>query len=451
MEDIIIEDSLRGNSFTLLSTWGLFSPKKIDEGSLKDVLAIKGVETTAASNILKGYVPPYDATVVKKLREQGVVFLGKTNCDAFAHGSSTENSDFGPTKNPWDLTRVPGGSSGGSAASVAAEQALFSLGTDTGGSIRFPASFCGVVGLKPTYARVSRYGLFAMGSSLDCIGPMTRSVQDAAIVLESFAGLDPKDATSSNHSVDSYANDLKTADIRDKVIGLPKEYINHKNLHPEVKKLIEEAVKSFISMGAKVEEVSLPHTDYAVPVYYILCSSEVSANLARYDGIRYGHSVTRDKHSDPKSLLEVYEQSRSEGFGDEAKRRIMIGTHRLSSGYYDAYYLKASKVRALIKQDFVEAFEKVDFMVTPTAPHPAFKLGEKSKNPLDMYLEDILVSPASLAGLPALSVPCGFVDDMPVGLQLIGNYFDETTILQAAHLYEQEHEWSSRRPQMISA
>lgn len=415
-------------------------------GAIKDVIVTRGVLTTASSHILHNYVPPYDATVVHKLKDAGLVMVGKTNCDAFAHGSSTENSDYGPTHNPWDTTRVPGGSSGGSAASVAASQAFYALGTDTGGSVRQPAAFCGVVGLKPTYGRMSRYGLIAMASSTDCVGTFTRDVTDTAMVLRELAGHDPKDATTSPHAVPDYVADLQYASLKGKVIGIPKEFFGQKGMQPEAEESVRVAIKKMEELGARVEEISLPNTEYGIPVYYILCSSEVSANLARFDGIRYGHSVMRDAKSDARTLLEVYERSRSEGFGDEAKRRIMIGAHVLSSGYYDAYYVKASKVRTLLINDFKEAFKKVDLIATPTSPHVAFKLGEKSQNPLEMYLEDVFVTSVSLAGLPALSVPCGMADGLPLGMQLIGNYFGESQLLQAAHVYEQATDWHKMRP-----
>ncbi len=414
--------------------------------AIKDVLTTRGVTTTASSNILKNYVPPYDATVVSRLKRAGMVMVGKTNCDAFAHGSSTENSDFGPSHNPWDVSRVPGGSSGGSASAVAGGEAVYSLGTDTGGSVRQPAAFCGLVGLKPTYGRSSRRGLMAMASSTDCVGTFTKDVHDAALVLGAIAGSDPKDATTSPHAVPDYVADLKRASLKGKRIGLPREFFNQPGVQPEAEAAVRTAIAEMERAGAQVQEISLPHTQYGIPVYYILCSSEVSSNLARFDGIRYGHSVARDAKSDARSLLEVYERSRSEGFGDEAKRRIMIGTHVLSSGYYDAYYLKAAKVRTLLIEDFKRAFEQVDIIATPTSPHVAFKLGEKDKNPLEMYLEDVFVTTVSLAGLPAVSVPCGFADGLPLGLQLIGNYFGESQLLQAASVYEQATEWHTRWP-----
>jgi len=406
--------------------------------ALKDNICVKGQEATCASKILKGFVSPYHATVVEKLLDAGAVIAGRTNMDEFAFGSSCETSCYGPTRNPWDPDRVPGGSSGGSAASVAGDLAFAALGSDTGGSIRQPASFCGVVGLKPTYGRVSRYGLIAFASSLDQIGPLTKTVKDSALILQAIAGHDPKDSTSANVPVPDYTAALSKG-VKGLRIGLPKEYFQE-GLSAEVARSIGEAVKTFKSLGATTEEISLPHTSYAVSVYYIVAPSEASSNLARFDGVRFGF-----RKAGVKNLLEMYEKTRGEGFGPEAKRRIILGTFSLSSGYYDAYYLKAMKVRTLIKRDFDEAFKKVDVILTPTAPGVAFKLGEKS-NPLEMYLSDIFTIPANLAGVPAISVPCGFSSGLPIGLQLLTKPFDEPTLLGAAQAFEQATEHHKRKP-----
>jgi len=404
--------------------------------ALKDLFCQKGVETTAASNILKGFIPCYDSAVVKKLKDAGVVILGKLNQDAFAHGSSTENSDFQVTRNPWDLTRVPGGSSGGSAAAVAADLCLGALGTDTGGSIRQPASMCGVVGLKPTYGRVSRYGVIAMASSLDVIGPICKSTEDAALMMEAMAGKDPLDATTLNTPVPEYSKEIGK-DIKGLKIGWPKEYFTA-GMDNDVDKIVRATLVKLESLGAEVIEISLPHTDMALATYYILQPAEVSSNLSRYDGIKYGYSVLRNKL--PKNLEEVYFESRGEGFGDEAKRRIMIGTHVLSAGYYDAYYKKAMQLRTLVKKDFDEAFKKVDVIVTPVSPTPAFKIGEKVDDPIKMYLSDIYTVPANPAGVPAISCPAGFVEregkELPVGVQIIGPMLGEPTILNVSNQLE---------------
>ena len=376
--------------------------------------------------MLKDYIAPYDATCIKKLKELGAVILGKTNLDEFAMGSSTENSAFFTTKNPRDLKRVPGGSSGGSAAAVAADFCCYSLGSDTGGSIRQPASFCGVVGLKPSYGAVSRYGLVAFASSLDQIGPITKTAEDAQIVFNAISGRDPKDSTSVELGIKNY--ELRIKDLK---IGVPKEYFI-KGIDPEVERIIKQAISQAEEQGAKIEEISLPHTKYALAAYYIIMPSEASANLARYDGIEYGLS-----ESENKNLLDVYLESRGEGFGNEVKRRIMLGTYTLSAGYYDAYYLKAQKVRTLIKQDFENAFKKVDAIFTPTAPFPAFKIGEKIADPLSMYLSDIFTVSVNLAGLPALSLPAGFTEaDLPVGLQIIGKPFEDNKILEISKIYD---------------
>ncbi len=393
--------------------------------AVKDIILVKDIKCTAASRILENYIAPYDATCIKRLKEQGVVILGKTNLDEFAMGSSTENSAFGPTKNPRDLSRVPGGSSGGSAAAVAADLCCFALGTDTGGSIRQPASFCGIVGLKPTYGAVSRYGLIAFASSLDQIGPMTKSVEDSKIVFDVIKGRDPLDSTSVGFQFLDF--ELRISDL---VIGVPKEYFIE-GTDPKVVELIKKAIKKYEEKGAKIQEISLPHTEYALPCYYIIAPSEASANLARYDGIKYGLS-----DAEAKDLMDVYLQTRGKGFGEEVRRRIMLGTYALSAGYYEAYYVRAQKVRTLIKRDFIEAFKKVDVILSPTAPTIAFKLGERAKDPLQMYLSDIFTVSVNLAELPAISIPCGEVEGLPVGLQIIGKPFQEEKILKVAEIFE---------------
>lgn len=409
---------------------------------LKDNIVTENLTTTCASRYLNNYNPVYDATVVQKLKAAGSVVIGKLNMDEFAMGSSTETSAFHLTYNPWNSEHVPGGSSGGSAAAVAAGEVLFALGTDTGGSIRQPASFCGVVGLKPTYGLVSRYGAVAFASSLDQIGPLTRNVEDSAHVLQAIAGYDPMDSTSAGIDIPDYASAL-TGDIRGLRIAVPKEYMSS-GVHPQVKERIQTALQVLEGLGAVCEEVSLPHTEYAVAAYYLIASSEASSNLARFDGIRYGQ---RSENAD--NLLDIYHLSRSEGFGSEVKRRIMLGTFALSSGYYDAYYLKAQKVRTLVKQDFEQVFAKYDIIIGPTVPTTAFKIGEKVDDPLTMYLNDILTIPVNLAGNPAISVPCGFVDGLPVGLQMIGKTFDESTVLRAAHAFEQHTDHHKQRPQIL--
>jgi aspartyl-tRNA(Asn)/glutamyl-tRNA(Gln) amidotransferase subunit A len=408
--------------------------------ALKDVFVTRGIRTTAASRILENFIPPYDGTAVRRLRERGAVLIGKTNCDEFAMGSSTENSAFGPSANPWDLGRVPGGSSGGSAVAVAAGQCLASLGTDTGGSIRLPAAYCGVVGLKPTYGRVSRYGIVAYASSLDQVGPFAREVRDAAIVLEAVAGHDPLDSTSVRVEVAPLTDALRrdAAGLR---IGVPREYFRE-GIDPDVESSVREAIGVLESLGASVETISLPHADYAIATYYLVATAEASSNLARYDGIRYGRRA-----DGADNLLETYRRSREEGFGAEVKRRIMLGTYALSAGYYDAYYGKAQKVRTLIRGDFERAFERCDVLLAPTAPTTAFRLGEKTGDPLAMYLSDVLTISVNLAGLPAISVPCG-IDGagLPIGLQLIGTPFGERSLLDAAHAYEQATDWHRQRP-----
>jgi aspartyl-tRNA(Asn)/glutamyl-tRNA(Gln) amidotransferase subunit A len=396
---------------------------------IKDIYATKGVRTTCASKILANFVPPFDATVIAKLRAEGAVFVGKANMDEFAMGSSTENSAFGPTRNPHDLERVAGGSSGGSAAAVAAYECLASLGTDTGGSIREPASFCGVVGIKPTYSRVSRYGVVAYASSLDQVGPFSRTVRDAAIMLRALAGVDPNDSTCSARPVPDYERAL-TGDVKGLRIGVPNEYFVE-GMEPEVEKSVRDALANLQKAGARTVEISLPHTSYAVAAYYLVATAEASANLARYDGIRYGLRVPAENN------IELYEKSRAQGFGAEVKRRIMLGTFALSAGYYDAYYLKGQKVRTLIRRDFERAFETCDVVMAPVAPTTAFKLGEKTDDPLTMYLSDIFTISLNLAGLPGMSMPCGYDNDgLPIGLQIIGAPFSEETIFRVGDAYE---------------
>ncbi len=407
--------------------------------AIKDNMCTKGIKTTCASKILRDFVPPYESTVTAMLIESGYVLAGKTNLDEFAMGSSTENSGFFTTRNPWDTERIPGGSSGGSAAAVAAGECIAALGSDTGGSIRQPASLCGVVGLKPTYGRVSRYGLVAFASSLDQIGPITKNVADAAILMNVISGRDPLDSTSAPVEVPDFTSVIGR-DIKGLRIGIPKEYFIE-GMDPEINTAVKEAIKKFESLGAVPVEVSLPHTDYAVATYYILATSEASSNLARYDGVKYGSRV------EGKDLMEMYMNSRAKGFGPEVKRRIMLGTYTLSSGYYDAYYRKGQQVRTLIKNDFEKAFREVDVIVTPTSPTPAFKIGEKSADPLQMYLADIFTISVNLAGVPGISIPCGFTSgNLPIGMQLIGRHFAEETILKASYAYEQSTEWHRRRP-----
>ncbi|HLI25729.1 MAG TPA: Asp-tRNA(Asn)/Glu-tRNA(Gln) amidotransferase subunit GatA [Chloroflexota bacterium] len=408
--------------------------------ALKDVLCTAGVRTTCGSRILEGFVPPYDATAVARLAAAGAVFLGKTNMDEFAMGSSTENSAFFPTRNPWDLERVPGGSSGGSAAAVAALEAPASLGTDTGGSIRQPAALCGVVGLKPTYGRVSRYGLVAFASSLDQIGPFARTAADCALLLAVLAGADPCDSTALPAPVPDYLAEL-AGDLRGLRVGVPREYFGS-GLEPGVEAAVRAALATLEALGAAVDEVSLPHTEYGVAAYYLIAPAEASANLARYDGVKYGYAVPAP------TLLDSYFRTRAEGFGPEVKRRIMLGTYALSAGYYDAYYLKAQKVRTLIKGDFDRAFERFDVLATPTSPTVAFRLGERLSDPLAMYLSDVCTIPVNLAGLPGLSVPCGFVDGLPVGLQLIGPPLSEGLLLRVAQRYQDATDWHRRYPSL---
>ena len=439
------EDSAIGAYLTLTKERALEQADRIDrlaaEGKplpplggvpvgIKDVMCTRGVRTTAGSKILENFIPPHDCTAVARLESAGAVVLGKLNCDEFAMGSSNENSAFHPVRNPRDLSRVPGGSSGGSAAAVAADMAVVALGSDTGGSIRQPASFCGVVGLMPTYGRVSRYGLIAFASSLDHIGPLTKNVRDAATVLHTIAGRDPMDSTSADVPVPDYVAELEKP-VSGLKIGMAEEYFGD-GLDAEVRKAVEDAIQRLAKLGCDVVPVSLPHTEYAIPTYYIVATAEASSNLARFDGVRYGY---RAKNA--RTLSDMYRRSRDEGFGTEVKRRIMLGTYALSAGYYDAYYLKAQKVRALLTQDFDEAFKKVDAIVTPTSPTAAFKLGEKANDPLAMYLADIYTVTADLAGIPGISIPCGETrEKLPVGLQILGRHFDEATILRLAHAYE---------------
>ena len=412
--------------------------------AVKDIIATYGIKTTAASKILENYIPPYDATVIRELKENDFIMLGKTNLDEFAHGGSTENSGFWPTHNPWDLKRTPGGSSGGSAAAVAAGMSVYALGTDTGGSVRCPAAFCGIAGLKPSYGRCSRYGLFSMTSSTDVPGIMAKTVEDIALVLQAMAGQDRKDSTTLPNKPANYAGILTDFNIKGLKIGLAREYFV-KGLDPEVKSAVRQALKLLEQEGAEVCDVSLPHTKDGVPVYYVITPSEISSNLSRYDGIRFGLS----KGAESASLLDVYQKTRGAGFGRETKRRIMIGTFALSSGYYDAYYKKAQKVRTLIIDDFNKVFDKIDVLITPTQPTPAFKIGEKADDPIAMYLEDIFVVPASLAGLPAISIPCGFsCQNLPIGMQIIGPQLGEARILQTAAFYEKMTQWHKKEPEL---
>jgi len=407
--------------------------------ALKDNICTKDIRTTCSSRILENFIPPYQSTVAGKLADEGYILVGKTNLDEFAMGSSTENSAFGITRNPWSKDRVPGGSSGGSAAAVASDQCIAALGSDTGGSIRQPASFCGVVGLKPTYGRVSRYGLVAFASSLDQIGPITKDVRDAAILLNIISGHDVCDSTSTNVDVPDFVSGLGK-DLKGLKAGVPREYFIE-GMDKEVETAVRGAIKHMESLGAEIIEVSLPHTEYAVAAYYLLATSEASSNLARYDGVKYGLRVNG------VDLIDTYKKTRSQGFGAEVKRRIMLGTFALSSGYYEAYYRKAQQVRTLIKQDFEKAFSEVDCIVTPTSPTAAFRIGEKVSDPLQMYLTDIFTLSINMSGVPAISVPCGFTSDgLPIGVQIIGKHFDEATVLSTAYAYEQSTEWHERKP-----
>lgn len=409
---------------------------------LKDIFVMKDVRTTAGSKILENFKPLYNATVTQKLLDAGAIIVGKNNMDEFAMGSSNETSYFGVVKNPWDLQRVPGGSSGGSAAAVAASLCYGSVGTDTGGSIRQPACLCGIVGMKPTYGNVSRFGMIAFASSLDQAGPLTKSVYDAAIILNMISGHEPRDSTSVNRPASDYTSNLKN-NLHGLKVGIPKEYFID-GIDAEVLKAVQDAIKLITELGAEIIEMSLPHTEYATAAYYIIAPSEASSNLARYDGVKYGY---RAQSSD--DLLDMYKNTKSEGFGGEVKRRIMIGTYALSAGYYDAFYNKARKVQTLIRQDFQNAFEKVDVILTPTAAEPAFKLGEKTSDPITMYLSDIFTNPTNLAGLPGISLPCGYTNDgLPIGLQFIGKPFDEQNVLNAAYAYESNTDWNKRRPKI---
>ena len=413
--------------------------------AVKDVINVAGQPCTCGSKILRGYRSPYDATVIQRLREAGAIPFGKTNMDEFAMGSSTENSSVKVTRNPWDLARVPGGSSGGSAAAVAADAAFAALGTDTGGSIRQPASLSGVVGLKPSYGRVSRFGLTAFASSLDQVGPLTKTVRDAAMVMSVIAGRDRHDSTSLPGAVPDYTRDLGH-DLKGVRLGVPKEY-RVEGIDPQVSSAVNAAIKQLESLGATIVHLSLPYTDYGIAVYYFIATAEASANLARFDGVRYGYRA-----NDPSDLIDHYGRTREEGFGEEVKRRIILGTYVLSSGYYDAYYVRAQKVRELIRQDFVKAFEKCDAIISPTSPEPAFKIGERTANPLAMYLADIFTNTANLAGICGISVPCGFAkvngSQLPVGLQILGKSLDEARIFQIAHAYEQSTDWHKAKPKI---
>lgn len=409
----------------------------------KDIFCTQGIKTSCGSKMLDNFISPYNATMVQQLNQAGMVVLGKTNMDEFAMGSSNESSFYGSVKNPWNIETVPGGSSGGSASAVAARLVPFATGTDTGGSIRQPAALCGITGLKPTYGRVSRYGMIAFASSLDQAGPMTQTAEDAAMALNIMSGFDPKDSTSVDRVVPDYTKNLNQS-LAGKTIGLPKEYFA-KGLNPEIEQCVQEAIKVYEKMGVKFKEISLPSSPLSVAVYYVVASAECSSNLSRYDGVRFGHRC-----DNPKNLDDLYKRTRAEGFGNEVKRRIMIGTYALSSGYYDAYYLKAQKIRRLIANEFAKAFEDVDLILGPTTPTTAFKIGEKINNPVDMYLSDIYTIATNLAGLPGISIPCGFTQQMPVGLQLMGKHFDESTLLNFAHQYQQQTQWHQQVPEMCA-
>jgi aspartyl-tRNA(Asn)/glutamyl-tRNA(Gln) amidotransferase subunit A len=412
--------------------------------ALKDNMCVRGMRTTASSKILDSFIPPYDATVVQRLEAAGAVIVGKTNCDEFAMGSSNENSAYGPVRNPWNLQTTPGGSSGGSAAAVAARCIPLAFGSDTGGSIRQPASFCGVVGLKPTYGRVSRYGLLAFASSLDQIGPFARTVSDAALALSVLAGHDPSDATSSSADVPDYSAAL-TGELKGVRVGVPRAFVAA-GVDEHVRRAFESALDTLREHGATLVDIDLPHATFAIPVYYLVATAEASSNLARYDGVKYGFRAALPKEA---SLKTMYSRTRDEGFGAEVKRRIMLGTYVLSAGYYDAFYLKAQQVRTLLRRDYEQAFAAVDVVAMPTSPIPPFRLGEKTADPLQMYLADIFTVSVNLAGLPGISVPCGFADDLPIGFQLIGRMFDESTILRVADAFERVTEWHKARPSMI--
>jgi aspartyl-tRNA(Asn)/glutamyl-tRNA(Gln) amidotransferase subunit A len=436
-EDLALQQAEKADS---LIADGNINPLTGIPGIIKDNMCTKGTKTTCSSKMLETFVPPYNATVIDKLNRAGMVMLGKANMDEFAMGSSTENSAFFTTHNPWDLDRVPGGSSGGSAACVAASEAIFALGSDTGGSIRQPAGFCSVTGLKPTYGRVSRYGLIAFASSLDQIGPLTQDVEDCALIMNCISGYDDKDSTSVPCEVPDYTKSLKT-DLKGLKIGVPKEYFVE-GMQAEVKSSIETAIKKVKELGAEIIwDVSLPHTPYALAVYYIIAPSEASANLARYDGVKYGFSF-----KDAQNMWDAMEKTRQYGFGPEVKRRIMLGTYALSSGYYDAFYLKAQKVRTLIRQEFDEAFEKYDALITPTSPTIPFKIGEKANDPVQMYLSDVCTLPINIAGIPAISIPAGFANGLPIGMQIIGKPFSEEKLFQIAYAYQKATEWHLQKP-----
>jgi aspartyl-tRNA(Asn)/glutamyl-tRNA(Gln) amidotransferase subunit A len=437
-EDLALEQARRADQ--RLASGENVAPLTGIPFGVKDCLSTKGVRTTCSSKILENYVPQYNATVIDKLADAGAVLLGKHNMDEFGMGSSCENSAYFPTRNPWDLKRVPGGSSGGSAAAAAAGLGLFSIGEDTGGSVRMPAGFCNVTGLKPTYGRVSRYGLIALASSFDSLGPMAREVYDVAAVTESIAGLDKRDSTSSALPVPRYTQSLGKS-VKGMKLGIPKEYFVA-GMEAGVESAIHKAIQQFEGLGMEIREVSLPHTKYGLPVYYLILFAEASANLARFDGTRFGLSV-RDGAED---VIDVYLRTRAAGFGDEVKRRIMLGAYTLSAGYYDAYYLKAQKVRTLLRQDFEQAFEQVDALIAPTCPTTAFKIGEKTADPLEMYLSDIYVTATNPAGIPSLAVPCGFSQGMPVGMQLMGKHFNEETLFQIGHAYQQVTDWHKQLP-----
>jgi aspartyl-tRNA(Asn)/glutamyl-tRNA(Gln) amidotransferase subunit A len=440
VEDIALKEAEKVDNY--IKTAQEITPLTGIPTLIKDVICTKGIRTTCSSKILENFVPPYDATVIEKLKSQKAVIVGKTNMDEFAMGSSTEHSAFFPTHNPWDSSRVPGGSSGGSAAAVASDETIYSLGSDTGGSVRQPAALCSVVGLKPTYGRVSRFGLIAFASSLDQIGPLTKDVTDCALVMNVIAGYDPRDSTSVPHPVQNYTRQL-IPDIRGLKIGIPKEYFVE-GMQNEVRAALEAAIDKLRELGAEIDwEVSLPHTKYALAVYYILAPSEASANLARYDGVKYGFS-----ERDASNVIETTERTRQFGFGLEVKRRIMLGTYALSAGYYDAYYLKAQKVRTLIKQEFDQAFEKYDALVTPTSPILPFRLGEKLEDPMQMYLSDVCTLPVNIAGIPAISIPAGFADNLPIGMQIMGKPFSEEILLRIAFGYEQATDWHKRKPSL---
>jgi len=440
VEDIALKEAEKVDNY--IKTAHEITPLTGIPTLIKDVICTKGIRTTCSSKMLENFVPPYDATVIEKLKAQKAVVVGKTNMDEFAMGSSTEHSAFFPTRNPWDLSRVPGGSSGGSAVAVSTGEAIYALGSDTGGSIRQPAGFCNVVGLKPTYGRVSRFGLVAFASSLDQIGPMTKDVADCALVMNVIAGYDSRDSTSVLYPVPDYTQQLNP-DIKGLKIGIPREYLVE-GVQDQVQVALQAAINKLQELGAEIHwEAFLPHTKYALAAYYILAPSEASANLARYDGVRYGFS-----ERDASNVIETTERTRQFGFGPEVKRRIMLGTYALSAGYYDAYYLKAQKVRTLIKQEFDQAFEKYDALVTPTSPIVPFKLGEKLEDPMQMYLSDVCTLPINIAGIPAISIPAGFADNLPIGMQIMGKPFSEEILLRIAFAYEQATDWHKRKPKI---